>query len=245
MICVDHKSSIFGIRPYLYNVLTMCLMHFTTFSGYLRGLDVIGETSFIVFTNQAQTFHWVGYGLKVHIPQEALPPDVEKCRILIKVGLSGKFALPPDLSLMSAIYWLDTEPRCKFSKSITLEVQHCTSPTQSSQLSFVVARCSQKELPYSFKILHGGVFRSHTSFGSIQLNHFSFIAVTGNGEPQYCARLYYTGNNQTTRKAHFVITKNFEACVTVSSTLATLFPTSHNTSFNGKSWGWEQVMARL
>lgn len=187
-----------------------------TFSGFLRGLDVIGETSFIVFANRAQSFHWVGYGLKLHIPQDVLPANVEECRLLIKVGLSGKFTLPPDLSLMSAIYWLDTEPRCKFSKPITLEVQHCASPTQSSQLSFVHAKCSQKELPYSLKILEGGVFLSHTSYGSIELSPFSFAAVAGNGEPQYCAGLYYTGNDLTTREAHFVITKNFDACVTVS-----------------------------
>ena len=177
---------------------------------------MIGETSFIIFANRAWSFHWAGYGLKLHIPQEALPANVEECRLLIKVGLSGKFALPPDLSLMSAIYWLDTEPRCKFSKPIALEVQHCANCTQSSQLSFVHAKCSQKELPYSLKILEGGVFSPYTSYGSIQLNHFSFAAVAGNGEPQYCARLYYTVNDLTARTAHFVITKNLDACVPVS-----------------------------
>ena len=177
---------------------------------------MIGETSFIIFANRPRSFHWAGYGLKLHIPQEALPANVEECRLLIKVGLSGKFALPPDLSLMSAIYWLDTEPRCKFSKPIALEVQHCANHTQSSKLSFVHAKCSQKELPYSLKILEEGVFSPYTSYGSIQLNHFSFAAVAGNGEPQYCARLYYTVNDLTTRTAHFVITKNLDACVPVS-----------------------------
>ena len=196
--------------------LKLCSMHFTTISGYRRGLDVIGETSFMVFSNRAQSFDWVGYGVKLHVPQDVLPPNMEECRLLIKVGLSGKFALPPDLTLMSAIYWLDTEPRCKFSKPITLEVQHCANCTQGSQLSFVHAKCSQKELPYSLKILEGGVFSPHTSYGSVQLNHFSFAAVAGNGEPQYCARLYYTVNDLTTWTAHFVITKNLDACVPVS-----------------------------
>ena len=212
-----HDWSWLFIRVCMYNAWTqIVLLALYTISGYLRGLDVIGETSFMVFSNRAQSFDWVEYGLKLHIPQDVLPPNMEECRLLIKVGLSGKFALPSDLTLMSAIYWLDTEPRCKFSKPITLEVQHCANHTQGSQLSFVHAKCSQKELPYSLKILEGGVFPPYTSYGSIQLNHFSFAAVAGNGEPQYCARFYYTGNDLTTQKAHFVITKDIGTYFAVS-----------------------------
>lgn len=62
--------------------------------GYLRGVDVIAETSVLV-TDKAQTFHWAQYGLKLHIPKEALPTDLEECRLLIKMRLSGQFALLP------------------------------------------------------------------------------------------------------------------------------------------------------
>ena len=36
-----------------------------------RMAKIIGGLS-LLMTNQAQTFHWVGYGLKLNIPQEAL-----------------------------------------------------------------------------------------------------------------------------------------------------------------------------
>jgi len=87
-------------------------------AGYLRGVDVIGETSLPV-TNQAQTFSWAGHGMKLHIPPNSLPAKLKQCKLHIKVGLSGQFALPENTSLVSAVYWLDSEPRCKFSKSIT------------------------------------------------------------------------------------------------------------------------------
>ena len=120
-------------------------------------MDVIAETS-ILITNQSQTFKWTGHGLKLHIPQGSLPVGLEECRLLMKVGLSGQFELPQNTSLVSAVYWLDSEPRREFSKHLTLEIQHCVKPTDTSKLSFVQAKCSQTDLPYEFKNVEGGTF---------------------------------------------------------------------------------------
>lgn len=185
-------------------------------TGYLRGVDVIGETSLLV-TRHGLTFHWAGYGLKLHIPQGALPLFLDKCYVHIKVALSGQFIFLPGTSLVSAIYWLDTEPRCKFSKSLTVEIQHCVKPSLKSELNFVRAKCSQETLPYTFKPVKGGMFSTHSSFGSIPLSEFSLIGVTGNDpqSSQYCAGLYYQGSKKTFWKVYLVVTKNLEACITV------------------------------
>ena len=189
------------------------------FPGYLRGLDVIAETSVLV-TNQAQTFHWVGYGLKLHIPQGALPAGLEECRLLIKVGLSGQFALPQNTSLVSAVYWLDSEPRCKFSQPLTLEIQHCAMPSQTSRLNFVIAKCSQRNLPYTFETMEEGKFSSQSAYGCMQLDSFSLIAlvkrlILGEDNTRYRASLYYLKEGVDQREIHFVVTKDQEAHVTV------------------------------
>ena len=179
-----------------------------------------GETSILV-TNQAQTFHWAGYGLKLHIPPAALPAGLKECRLLIKVGLSGHFKFPKNTSLMSAVYWLDSEPQCKFSEPITVEMQHCVKPTHTSNLSFVYAKCSQTNLPYEFNTLKGGVFSSESAHGCVKLHHFSLLAQLFNGKQQevqvYCASLYYLYQKPNQTVIHFVITKNLEAHITVSS----------------------------
>ena len=105
-------------------------------------MDTIAETS-VQINNQAQSFHWAGYGLKLHIPQKALPAGLEKCRIIIKVGLSGQFILPQDTTLVSAVYWLDSEPQCKFSQPLTLEIQHCVMSVISN---FKAKLCPSKML---------------------------------------------------------------------------------------------------
>ena len=198
----------------------------------MRGVDVIGETSLLV-TNQAQTFNWAGYGIKLHIPQGSLPAKLDQCRLHIKVGLTGQFALPQNTSLVSAVYCLDSEPRCKFSEAITVEVQHCAKPTQRSRLSFVRANCSQKDLPYTFKTLDGGVFTQQTNFGCISLNGFSIISVAlkrlfqfllGDDQqqqaldedPYYHASFYYKGSKFTFWKVHFVVTAKLDVSSTVS-----------------------------
>ena len=189
------------------------------FSDYLRGVDVIADAS-VLITNQAQTFHWTGYGLKLHIPQGTLPAGLDQCRLLIKVGISGQFALPQNTSLVSAVYWLDSEPRCKFLLPLTLEIQHCAMSSQTSRLSFALARCSQKNLPYTFEILDGGEFSSLSTYGCIQLQHFSLATlvkrlIMGEDNVRYCASLYYLRRGVNLREIHFVITKDQEAHVTV------------------------------
>lgn len=197
-----------------------------TFPDYLRGVDVIGETCILV-TNQAQSFKWVGYGLKIHIPEGALPAGVEECRLLIKVGLSGQFALPQNTSLSSAVYWLDSQPQCKFSQPISLEIQHSVKNTHISHLSFVHAKCSQMHLPYAFETLEGGVFSSESAYGFVQCDHFSLLGIICNtvyntllsGAQLYHASLFYLRKTANKREIHFVITKDQEVHTTVSSSL--------------------------
>ena len=180
---------------------------------------MIAETSVLV-TNQAQTFHWAGYGLKIHIPHSGLPVGLNECRLLIKVGLSGQFALPQNTSLVSAVYWLDSEPRCKFSQPLTLEMQHCVKPTHTSRLSFVHAKCSQTHLPYALETVKSRVFSSESVYGSVELTHFSLFGAVCN-EPAsevrlYRACLYYMRGRENLRNMHFVITWDDETHITVS-----------------------------
>ena len=188
--------------------------------GYLRGVNVIAETSVLV-TNEAQTFNWKGYGLKLHIPPGTLPADLEECRLLMKVGLSGQFELPENTSLVSAVYWIDTEPRCKFSQHLTMEIQHCVKLTLTSKLSFVHARCSQKHLPYAFEAKDGGVFSTESAYGCVQLTHFSIWSVIYKmlvpGVQLYSASVYYLRKGVNRIDIHFAIIKNLEAHATVSS----------------------------
>lgn len=191
-----------------------------SFSDYLRGMDVIAEAS-VLITNQAHSFHWAGYGLKLHVPQGALPAGLEECRILIKVGISGHFALPQNTSLVSAVYWLDSEPRCKFLLPLTLEIQHCAKSTQTKMLSF--ARCSQKSPPYTFKMLEGGEFSNLSAYGCMQFYGFSLITLLKNRLPwwtriesvKYRARLYYLMRGEDQREIHFLITKDLDSHATV------------------------------
>ena len=176
---------------------------------------MIAEAS-VLITNQAQTFHWADYGLKLHVPQGALPAGLEECRLFIKVGLSGQFVLPQNTSLVSAVYWLDSEPQCKFLLPLSLEMQHCAMSSQTSRLSFALARCSQKTLPYTFEILDGGEFSSLSDYGCIQLQHFSLITllkrkILGRDNVRYRARLYYIKREENLRDIHFVIIKDLKA----------------------------------
>ena len=187
------------------------------FPGLIRGVEVIGETEFTVFT-QEDSFEWKGYGLRLHVPKDSLPASVEACRLNIKASFSGQFQLPEDLDLLSPVMWIKAP--CEFTKPVTLEIQHCAlreDEAALSSLSFVSAKCSQRDLPYRFRQVDGGVFTTHSSYGSIQLSHFSGFAVTGKaGTPQaYCGHCYCTAEQMDDRRYYFVITQDLDAMNTV------------------------------
>ena len=136
-----------------------CLYHIFYFflfpAEYLRGFETFAETSFVIGSH-SHTLEWQRYGLKLHIPEGAVLAELRECRVDIKAGFTGQFNIPDDLQLVSCVYWLSCPQ--KFLKPVTLEIEHCASLQDSSQLSslhFIVAKCSQAELPYQIRILHG------------------------------------------------------------------------------------------
>ena len=165
-------------------------------------------------------FEWEGYGLKLNVPEGSLPGGMGECRFNIRMSLSGQFQLPEDSDLLSPVFWISAP--CKFTKPVTLEIQHCAlteDETVLSDLCFVSAKCSQRDLPYRFEQLDGGVFTTHSSYGSIQLNHFSGASVAGRKRTlrSYCAHLYHAMKQMYDWRYYLSITRDLKAHITVSS----------------------------
>ena len=179
---------------------------------------MINETE-IRFLDQGGTFEWRGYGLRLHVPEGSLPIGVGECKINIRVSLSGQFQLPQGSDLLSPVFWITA--LYKFTKPLTLEIQHCALTEDEaalSSLSFVYTNCNQRELPYSFRQLAGGVFTTHSSYGSLTLSHFSGIGIIGRilgTQRSYCAYLYHTKKKVDEWRFYFVITQDLDANNTV------------------------------
>ncbi len=186
----------------------------------LPGVEVVASTCVIV-TNSPQTFHWVGYGFKLTVPQGSLPDGVDQCRLYIKASVAGEYQFPDNLQLVSGVFWVRLYPLGRFQQQLTVEIQHCAKMTSSTKLSFVRAHCSQESLPYTFKQLEGrGSFTEHSSYGSLELNHFSGLAVTGEDvEKRYTASLYYLQRLKYTTKIHVALSLNEETHLSVSQSI--------------------------
>ncbi len=136
--------------------------------------------------------------------QGSLPAGVDHCQLDI-MHSQCRWTVP--VSQQSPVgQWclLDTSSSklCRFQYQLTVEIQHCAKMTNSTKLSFVRAHRSQESLPYTFKQLEGrGSFTEHSSYGSLELNHFSGLAVTGEDvERVYTASLYYLGSELHSRQ---------------------------------------------
>lgn len=182
----------------------------------LKRVMVIQTVTIDVFNGFSKHFFWEDYGLRLTIPVNALPKDISTCKIIIKASLCGKYAFPEKMVLVSPVFWLKCVPSCKFQKPLILEIQHCAPPENTSRLSMARALCSQKHLPYSFKVIPGGIFNEYTSYGVIPLDRFSGLAVVqeGSDKRRYWSSVFYMGPH-IRRKIHFAVTWHDDAHVIV------------------------------
>ena len=155
--------------------------------------------------------------MKLHVPEGSLPVGMGECKVNIRASLSGQFQLPVDSDLLSPVFWISAP--CKFTKPVTLEIQHCAlrEETVLSHLSFVSAKCSQRDLPYRFMQLNGGIFTTDSAYGSIQLIHFSGIGITGGKwtPRSYCAHLYHAMKQIDDWRYYLAITQDHPTLNTV------------------------------
>ena len=195
---------------------------------------MIAQTSITIRAGEALSFQWKGYGLRLHVPEGALPPHLSESTLHIQASLCGQFQFPDSAELVSAVYWISCAT--KFSKPVTLELQHC-AVSQTSSLQFVRAQCTQKTLPYQFRPIDG-VFTRDSVYGSTSITHFSGIGIVvqrilqswvgWSSEPSpapepnlvpetYLAQVYLENIKFNKWKVYFIVTKNLEAILTVST----------------------------
>ena len=186
--------------------------------GCLRGVDRIIDEIEFVLTDEARSYDWTDSGFKLHTPHSALPAGAVPCRINVKASLSGQYEFPEDSELVSPIYWISTPKNLRFTKPLTVHFQHCgtVENRDDGDLSFVVAKCTQPDLPYKFKFLDGGLFVPYSSYGSISVTHFSGLGIVSKRKRQsYCARTYVTSRGRDDWRVYFIIVKDLDIVLKV------------------------------
>ena len=165
----------------------------------------------------SQSFDWEEYGLKLQVPSQSLPSNINRCAITIAASLCGQYQFSDDVELVSPVFWLRCNPSIKFKVPLRLEIEHCAPLKNSSNLFMARASSTQKDLPYSFEVLETGSFTKHSTYGAIDLNKFSGLGVVqkGSKERRYWYNVFYMGPLRC-RNIHFTVTWHNEAHITVS-----------------------------
>ena len=137
----------------------------------------------------------------------------------MKASLAGQFEFPEDSDLVSPVYWISIPKNLQFSRPVTVDFQHCCTVEErdDSDLSFVVAKCTQPDLPYKFKFLDGGCFVPNSSYGSISVTYFSGLAIVSKQRKgrSYCARTYVASRGKDCWSVHFVIVRDLDIVLKV------------------------------
>ncbi len=112
-------------------------------------------------------------GFRMYIPSGALDESEER-EIAISTSHSGGFELPAGTFPVSLIYYV--EPSGQFRKPVSLEIEHCCSHGLD-KLTYAFAESSSKKPPYKFVRLDGGRFPMHSSYGQVEVSHFSLYTI--------------------------------------------------------------------
>ena len=167
----------------------------------------------VVGDNLPQKFDWSGYGFNIEVPKGALPTGVT-ASIVIRAILKGHFELPENTKLVSALYWISCSE--VFLKHVAVNIQHCviiSSEEECKKFGFIIAKCSQENLPYKFT-KREGLFDLHTQYATVKLKRFSIVAINGSKDAptSYRAMKFYRQiNNIPTVEYSFVLVCNTEA----------------------------------
>ena len=203
----------------------MCARFNFFHSGTLHNVEVVDCTSF-TYTGKDQYFNRLeNIGFKMHIPDNALPAEVDECQVYVESSVRGQFQFPPETELISGVYWITSGHR--FTKSVTVEIQHCANLDLPQHLTFVVATGNthtQENLPYEFTTLDEGVFPRDSQYGKIERTHFCGLAIAikkiqkklGLKSVSYCGQLYYQSSAIQSWNVYFVIVQNLEIYLKVS-----------------------------
>ena len=156
-----------------------------------------GEIVFDVISDRLpQKLVWPGYGFFLEIPAGALPPGVI-ASIFVKAISRGKFSLPENSMLISAVYWISCSE--VFIKDVSLNIQHCAIFSNDSNFRFIIARSSQNP-PYEV-VEEDGVFSTHTQYATILRKRFCMVGVIASidTEMYYVALKFYKPNTNLDR----------------------------------------------
>ena len=177
----------------------------------LSGADIVAEMKLDITPGKPLTYDWEGHGFKIHIPADAISDDNGPVTLSIQASLSGKYQLPDDDHVfVSGVYWLALHPHVKFTKEVTVTIQHCGSnDADSTPLSFVKAK-TQSTLPCIFKPLPGGSFSDSQKNGVIKIDHFCGIAVSGKQNSFYALCTYYLHKQLNVYETHITVTPDLE-----------------------------------
>ena len=176
----------------------------------IRGADIVAQVKLDLTPGKPLTYHWEGHGFEIHIPADAISDDSGPVTLSIQASLSGSYQLPDDDNVfVSGVYWLSLRPHVKFTKEVTVTIQHCGSnDVDSTPLSFVKAK-TRSTLPYIFKPLPGGSFSDSQKNGVIKIDHFCGIAVSGK-KSFYALCTYYLHKQSNVYETHITVTPDLE-----------------------------------
>ena len=117
-------------------------------SSFSLPTSTIGNVESQTFTSTGGTFYSSTHGVRVHIPQESLPPTIQPFELKMTASLRGPYKFSEDCELCTAVIHLSCDPPIGgFHDWVTVEIPHCaTEPQMECDLDHLCIMTAKDEL---------------------------------------------------------------------------------------------------
>ena len=191
---------------------------------YTPGVIDLASVSYVIYQSKPQTHAWKGYGIRLSVPKNALPPLQQCAELVITASVMGQYKFPDDCEVVSGIYWISSQLLQELvTLSVSIEYSLGLSRTFSS-LRFVIAKSSEQHLPYHFELCDGGVFTPHSPYGILKVTEIPVFGLAivqkkahlSESERSFTVQMFYQEHTPRSWTLHFVVLPNLDVYKTVS-----------------------------
>ena len=111
-------------------------------------IPTVGNVELQTFTYSGGTFYSSTHGVRVHIPQESLPPTLQPFELKVTASLRGPYKFSEDCELCTAVIHLSCNPPIgEFRDWVTVEIPHCaTEPHTDCDLDHLCIMTAKDKL---------------------------------------------------------------------------------------------------
>ena len=152
-------------------------------NGFIKpGITNFFQRDSLTEHQKSWSLHNLTHGIEIDIPVKAVPSEIMQFVVIAHAYLYGKFKIPEEYEVCTAIVTLRTQPNFQFQEKVSLTLPHSAVFDGDEEDEDLVVLCAPdpspniEEYDFTSDIIHGAAVSFDGYKVHVSLDHFSAVA---------------------------------------------------------------------